>query len=467
MNFKPVILPTDLLFFILLLTIIVSVFYIKRYEHLREPWRQIISSPAGMVSSMILLAYLSIAILDSLHFRPMTDNPETNRISYTIKSVLDTLMSPLDELNEKTYSAPFATHLFVKENMMLPDHHVQYGYPRLLYAGKNLGDRLDTKWQNITDIAIKSLVRGLVIWLLLTMTLIYWLARKNKISSYRMLIKMATGKTMIPWRMGLVTLAAIIISVMVTSKLSIYYHILGTDVIGQDVFYQAVKSIRTGILMGTLTTLIMLPLAVTLGTMAGYFLGWVDDIIQYLYTTLSSIPGVLLIAAAVLMLQVFMQNHAELFTSSEMRADVRLLALCAILGITSWTGLCRLLRGEALKIRELEYIQAARVLGVKNRRIIFTHVFPNVLSIILITIAMDFSALVLAEAVLSYVGVGVDPTTQSFGNMINRARLELAREPAVWWSLCAAFTLMFILVLFANIFSDVVRDAFDPKTVKG
>ena len=94
------------------------------------------------------------------------------------------------------------------------------------------------------------------------------------------------------------------------------------------------------------------------------------------------------------------------------------------------------------------------------------HILPNVMHIILITVVLDFSALVLTEAVLSYVGVGVDPTTLSWGNMINSARLELAREPLVWWPLVAAFVFMFTLVLAANLFADTVRDAFDPRISK-
>jgi peptide/nickel transport system permease protein len=134
-----------------------------------------------------------------------------------------------------------------------------------------------------------------------------------------------------------------------------------------------------------------------------------------------------------------------------------------ILGVTSWTGLARLLRGEALKLREMEYIQAAQAFGVSHWRIITRHILPNVMHIVLIAVVMDFSGLVLAEAVLSYVGVGVDPSTISFGTMINNARLEMARDPMVWWSLAAAFCFMLMLVLSANLFADAVRDAFDPR----
>jgi peptide/nickel transport system permease protein len=197
--------------------------------------------------------------------------------------------------------------------------------------------------------------------------------------------------------------------------------------------------------------------------MAGYFRGWIDDVIQYIYTTLNSIPGVLLIAAAILMLEVYMSNNAGEFTSVEQRADMRLLFLCMILGIMNWTGLCRLLRGETMKLREIDYVQAAQAFGVDNITIMIRHLLPNVMHIVMISIVIDFSGLVLAEAVLAYINIGVDPSTSSWGNMINSARLELAREPVVWWSLFAAFIFMLGLVLSANIFADAVRDAFDPR----
>jgi peptide/nickel transport system permease protein len=162
-------------------------------------------------------------------------------------------------------------------------------------------------------------------------------------------------------------------------------------------------------------------------------------------------------------LQLIFERHPDWFATTAHRSDARLLALCAILGVTSWTGLCRLLRGETLKLTQIDFVQAARALGASHMSIIFKHLLPNVFHIIIITIILDFSGLVLAEAVLSYVGVGVDPSTMSWGTMINSARLEMARVPVVWWNLTAAFIFMFILVLAANIFSDAIRDAYDPR----
>jgi peptide/nickel transport system permease protein len=241
------------------------------------------------------------------------------------------------------------------------------------------------------------------------------------------------------------------------------YHLMGTDTTGNDVLYQSLKSIRTAFVIGTLATVATLPLAVVLGIMAGYFKGWVDEIIQYVYTVLSSVPGVLLIAACVLMVQVFLDKHPELFETGAERADLKLFLLCVVLGLTGWAGLCRLLRGETLKLRELEYVQAASAFGVSHGRIMLRHIFPNVAHLMLIVTVLEFSSLILYEAVLSYVGVGVDPSMNSFGGMINMARAEMSRDPVVWWSFASAFAFMVALVLAANLFADGVRDAFDPR----
>ncbi|WP_425331721.1 ABC transporter permease, partial [Bordetella pertussis] len=256
-----------------------------------------------------------------------------------------------------------------------------------------------------------------------------------------------------PWPMALTV-----------SMLAGGYHVLGTDRTGNDVLWQALKSVRTALIIGSLTTLAMLPPALAFGIAAGYFKGKADDAIQYLYTTLTSIPSVLLVAACALMMQVYIDNHAELFDTSAARADLRLFLLCMILGLTGWAGLCRLLRAETLKLRELEYVQAARAFGVSHWRIMTRHLLPNVMHIVLITVVLEFSGLVLYEAVLLYLGIGVDPSMNSFGSMIDSARLEMSRDPMIWWNLLAAFGFMLALVLAANLFADAVRDAFDPRT---
>ncbi|MCR4302429.1 MAG: ABC transporter permease [Sulfuricaulis sp.] len=466
MPFQPEILWTDFLIFVLIGSFLVFIVYTLRHEHLRVPWRQVARRPMAMASMVILLAYVAVGLMDSIHFRPLQEgqNPEAPVYSNEVLSLLDKAAMPLRARTEKTYSAPFAMQAYSKETVEYPDGGHARENPRLLYGGAHLQDPSE-RAADIVRRAGTATLAALGLWSLLVVGfLLSW--RQSHEPLMQTVRRLVRGKGEFPWRAVLITSGILIILVLNAVYLSLYYHIFGTDQVGQDVFYKSLKSIRTGLVIGTLTTLVMLPFAALFGIMAGYFRGWVDDVIQYVYTTLSSIPSVLLIAAAILTLQAYIATHPESFTSATERADIRLLFLCLILGVTSWTSLCRLLRGETLKLREVDYIQAARALGASHLSVMARHILPNVMHIILIAVVLDFSGLVLAEAVLSYVGVGVDPTMDSWGNMIVSARLEMAREPLVWWSLAAAFVFMFSLVLAANLFSDAVRDAFDPRLRK-
>lgn len=470
MPFQPVILWTDALVFLLLVAVGALVAYVRRHEHLRQSWRRVGRSPAGMVGAVLLAFFVVVGILDSLHFRTRLDPGATRAqatYSVEISSVLDQVLLPLKQRAEKTYSAPLAYRLYVRETIELPDGRQSREYPRLRHGGAHLQDP-EREWaSDVGRRALAGAAIGVMLWLLAGALVCAFLGRRAGVGIDRAWRAVLRGEHEVPWRAILVTLGALIVIVCVATALAGKYHVLGTSKVGQDVLYQALKSVRTALVIGTLTTLVMLPFAVALGIAAGYFRGFTDDVIQYVYTTLNSIPAVLLIAAAVLMMQVYIDTRPEAFPTAAERADLRLLFLCAILGVTSWTGLCRLLRGEALKIRELDYIQAAQAFGVSHARIIARHILPNVMHIVLIAVVMEFSSLVLAEAVLSYVGVGVDPSMISFGTMINAARLEMARDPMVWWSLAAAFTFMFVLVLAANLLADAVRDGFDPRVRMG
>ncbi len=463
---QPVVFWTDTLIFLLVALTVGFALVASRRPHLAAPWRRVARSRVGMGAAVVLAVYVLIGLMDSVHFHPALEDAGDARGSQhsnEVLSLLDVLLTPLRIRQEKSYSAPLTTNLYAKENIELPDGRTVRGYPRLEYGGAHLQDP-EREWRSdLLYTMLSGLAQGLLAWMALSTLLILWLARRSGISFTKWRQRLFAGDTEVQWLTILVVLAILLAIAFIAGNLASKYHLLGTDKVGDDVFFQSLKSIRTGLMIGTLTTLVMLPAAILLGIMAGYFRGWVDDVIQYVYTTLNSIPGVLLIAAAILMLQVYMSENADKFTNLEQRADLRLLFLCLILGVTSWTGLCRLLRGEALKLRELDYVQAAQAFGVRHFTILYRHVLPNVLHIVLITVVLDFSGLVLAEAVLSYVNIGVDPTMNSWGNMINSARLELAREPIVWWSLAAAFLFMFSLVLAANLFSDVVRDAFDPR----
>jgi len=461
----PVIFITDFLVFFLVFMVGVFIWYSRRHEHLHAPWRQVRENPLAMAASVLLGFYVLVGLLDSLHFHPRLKEAPTGAPAYSaeIASVLDVLAEGLRQRVEKTYSAPFATHAYAREVIDLPDGRQVRDYPRLRYGGRHLDDPAAEWLPDILKKTLTGIVLGTLLWLGCCAVIIAGLAAR-RCGTFRSESEgILRRQRPTPWHVILATLGGLLITGTALVYLSGYYHVLGTDKVGQDVFYQSLKGVRTGLLIGTLTTLVMLPFALVLGIMAGYFRGWVDDVIQYLYTTLNSIPGVLLIAAAILMLEVYMTNHAEEFTSIEQRADLRLLFLCMILGIMSWTGLCRLLRGETLKLGEVDFVLAARAFGVDPVTIMLRHLMPNVMHIVMITIVLDFSGLVLAEAVLAYINIGVDPTMASWGNMINSARLEMAREPVVWWSLSAAFIFMLGLVLPANLFADAVRDAFDPR----
>lgn len=463
--FKPVVLWSDALLFLLVAAAIAFVLHVRRQEHLREPWRRLARSPLGMAAAVILATYALIGLLDSLHYRPQLPARPGQPVQYAaeVLSVFDALTEPLRTQVEETYSAPFATHLYVKKNLTLDDGRVVREYPRLKYGGAHLKDPAQRQG-DIAARALRGVGWGLVAALAVGGLAVLWLKRRDRVGLVAAGGKLWRDPALRGVRSALVTLSLLLLVTGMVTALAGHYHVLGTDKVGQDVLYLALKSIRTGLLIGTLTTLILLPLAVSLGVAAGYFGGRTDDVIQYVYTTLNSIPGVLLIAAAVLVAQVYIESNPDLYETAAARSDLRLVFLCGILGLTSWTGLARLLRGETLKLRELEYIQAARAFGVSHLGILTRHILPNVSHLILITLVIDFSGLVLAEAVLSYVGVGVDPVMASWGNMINGARLELAREPVVWWQLAAAFLFMFALVLAANLFADGVREAFDPRS---
>ncbi len=449
---QPVVLWSDLLIYTLFGVGTLWLTLALRREYWRVALRQIATQRVAMLSLVILCLYGAVGFLDTLHFRvSLSPGPNMGRI----QSVLDLICTSLIVRTEKTYSAPFATHLYTKETMLTPDGRQIRDYPRLQYAGLHLGES-PARWADIRERLATGLGWGLGIGTGLLLGLLglraLWWGRTSPAEAAKQARWIGGGL----WTVGLLTALAVLVAELVV--LNGGYHVLGTDKAGQDVLYLALKSIRTGLIIGTLTTLIVTPFALLFGVLAGYFGGWVDDVVQYVYTTISSIPDILLIAAAMLMLQVGLTAR-----DTTLSADERLVYLCIIMGITSWTELCRLLRAEVLKLREIEYVQAADAFGVARPTIMLRHLVPNVMHIVLISVILRFSGLVLAEAVLAYVGIGVDPSMQSWGNMINQARLELARDPIVWWNLCAALVFTLGLVLPANVFGDAVRDALDPR----
>ena len=286
---------TDIMVWILLFSLIAWGRVISRSIQAKKQWSSIFKSHIAMISSIILLVYLLFALLDSVHFYKTK--------SAEMVSLLDIAFEHRIKETERTYSAPFAK--------------VEYAKSIIIENGVSKQINLPLKYVKDETIISSSftafIIAGLISFFLI---LAHILWRKSK-----------GWKEVIPWRSAYITLVTVIIIFTWLYVLSFDYHVLGTDKVGGDVLYQSLKSIRTGVLIGILTTLIMLPVSIILGVSAGLFGGWIDDAIQYLYTTLSSIPSVLLIAAGVLVMQVMMDGNPEWFETTEERSDLRMLFL--------------------------------------------------------------------------------------------------------------------------------------------
>lgn len=217
---------------------------------------------------------------------------------------------------------------------------------------------------------------------------------------------------------------------------------LGTDIFGQSVMSKVIKGTEVALSVGLVSSLIAIPIGVTLGALAGYFGGWIDDLIVWFYTTFSSIPYIMLLMSFSLIL------------------GKGLTSIYIALGLTSWTGLCRLIRGEVMKHKNREYVQAASALGAGHTRKLFLHIIPNVTHIVIIRTSLQFQVAIKSEVILSYLGLGVSGQP-SWGTMIDDAKVELARD--FWWQFIGATLAMFFIVLAFNILGDALRDALDPK----
>ncbi len=302
-SFRLVLLPTDLLLFLLLFATIGFLLYARRREYYRVAWRQIVARPFAMACMGVCLLYASVALLDSVRYQKraaVADGTQQKTkkgdpvYRPEILTLLDLLCSGLREHTETTFSAPFATHQFTKETIELADGRTIRGYPRLKYGGASLADP-EEKWRQVAWLAVRGLMLGIGVGGMLIVLAIGFFVARRRISQ--------KAKPGTPVRSGLRVggfLAVLAVFAGILVSLSAEVHVLGTDQVGQDVLYRSLKGCRVGLVVGTLTTLIATPLAILFGIMAGYFGGRIDDIIQYLYTTLDSIPSILLIAAAML-----------------------------------------------------------------------------------------------------------------------------------------------------------------------
>ena len=221
-----------------------------------------------------------------------------------------------------------------------------------------------------------------------------------------------------------------------------FQHWMGTDIFGRSVLAKVIKGTEVAMSVGGVVALIAILMGVTLGALAGYFGGIIDECIVWLYSTVASIPNIMLLIALTFIL------------------GKGILSVYIALGMTNWVELCRLIRGEVKRHKGREYVQAAAAIGASHGRKLGRHILPNVLHIVIIRFSLIFQFAIKSEVILSYLGLGVQDSP-SWGVMIDDARVELMR--GIWWQLAFATLAMFLVVLAFNLLGDALRDALDPK----
>jgi peptide/nickel transport system permease protein len=219
---------------------------------------------------------------------------------------------------------------------------------------------------------------------------------------------------------------------------------LGGDKWGRDVLKKVIKGSETSIFVGLAAAFVATVLGTVFGAIAGYYGKWIDDFFNWFYSVFTAIPYLLLILAVAAVLQ-----QKGTFT------------IVLILGLTGWTGTFRLIRGEYLKHKGREYVQAADAIGASNARRMFVHIFPNISHVVLVQLSIYTVAFIKSEVILSFLGFGVPVDVVSWGSMLNEAQNELILGK--WWQLAAAGTFMAVLVTAFSLFTDALRDALDPK----
>jgi peptide/nickel transport system permease protein len=218
----------------------------------------------------------------------------------------------------------------------------------------------------------------------------------------------------------------------------------GGDKWGRDVLKKVIKGSQTSIFVGIAAAIVAVFLGSVFGAVAGYYGKWLDDVFNWFYSVFTAIPYLLLILAVAAVLQ-----------------QKGTLTIILILGLTGWTGVFRLIRGEYLKHKGREYVQAADAIGASNARRMFVHILPNVSHVVLVQLSILTVAFIKSEVILSFLGFGVPVDVVSWGSMLNEAQNELILGK--WWQLAAAGTFMALLVTAFSLFTDALRDALDPK----
>ena len=244
----------------------------------------------------------------------------------------------------------------------------------------------------------------------------------------------------------------------------------GLDFEGHSVFWRTLYGARTALLITVLTSALVLVIGTAAGVTAGYFGGWVDDVITWVYSVISTVPWVLLVISVTYVLQQNASLAQEQTVAAQPGAFGRLWAdllptdmviVILSLGLTDWVGLCRLVRGEVIKLRDSDMVTAARAIGLPEPRILVRHIVPNVSHLIIITFTLGAIGYLQVEVILAFLGLGVT-SKPSWGRMIDDAKVALLR--GVWWEVTSATVAIFVICMALTLLGDALRDALDPKT---
>lgn len=229
-------------------------------------------------------------------------------------------------------------------------------------------------------------------------------------------------------------------------------YIFGTDDRGADIFQRVIAGGKVTMTVGAVAVIIEILIGVSLGLLAGYFGGWVDILIMRIAEVFSSIP-----------LIPFMMILSSLLSQASLTTNQRLYMVMVILGILGWTGFCQITRAQILVARESEYVTAAQSMGVKETRIAFKHILPNIISVILVNMTLSFAGSMQTETTLSFLGFGVNYPQPSWGNMLTRAS-NATTAINFWWQWVFTSAILVLTTVCVNTIGDTLRDVMDPKS---
>lgn len=237
-------------------------------------------------------------------------------------------------------------------------------------------------------------------------------------------------------------------------------HPFGTDLAGRDILARTIYGGQISMIIGVLAVLVSILVGVLIGAIAGFYGGWIDSLLMRFTEAVFNIPQLFLL----LILAKFFASDTPNLTLLGRTFSGSVVMIVVVIGLTSWMYLARMVRSQVLSLREQEFITAARCTGARSFSLIFEHILPNTTATIVVTATLEVATAILSEAYISFLGMGVQPPTATWGNMLNEAYNHLEGAPWMWFF---PGTLILLIVLAINFVGDGLRDAFDPRSLSG